>query len=97
MAHAAAPALDTDNAVAFAEDAEFGGLADAPLETAVDVFLPVGAAEVRFGLGEAEGVDAAVEVGVAGRDGVAGHHDDGADGAVLGDEASGVAAEERGG
>ena len=92
VAHAAAPALDTDDGVAFGEDAEFDGRADAPLEAGVDVFLPIGAAEVGFGLGEAEGVHAAVEMGVARRDGVAGDHDDGADGAVFRDEAGGVAA-----
>lgn len=64
VTHAAPPALDADDVVAFVEDAEADGLLDAPLETAVDVFLPDCRAEVGLLLGEEEWIHAAVEVGV---------------------------------
>jgi len=64
MAFATAPALDADDVVAFVQNAELDGLGDTPLEAAVDIFLPVGLLPVRLLLGEEEGVDAAVEVGV---------------------------------
>jgi len=64
MAFATAPALNADDVVAFVEDAQLDGLGNTPLEAAVDVFLPVGLLEVGLVLGEEEGVDAAVEVGV---------------------------------
>lgn len=64
MAFAAAPALNADDVVAFDQDAQLDGLGDTPLEAAVDVFLPVGLLEVGLLLGEEEGVDATVEVGV---------------------------------
>jgi hypothetical protein len=64
VAPAALPALDADDVVAFVEDAEADGLLDAPLETAVDVFLPHRLAEVGLLLGEEERIHTAVEVGV---------------------------------
>ena len=91
MAHAAAPALDTHDRIALGEHAELDSLADAPLETLVDVLLPVDTAEVGLGLREEEGVDATVEVRVAGGSGVAGDHDNGAYRAVFGDHSSGGA------
>jgi hypothetical protein len=87
MAHAAAPALDTNHGVAFGEHAQLDGLTDAPLETLIDVFLPVDAAEVRLGFWEMEGVDAAIEVSVARSGGIPSDHDDRADWAILGHHA----------
>jgi hypothetical protein len=93
VAETTPPALDADDSVALLEHTELESVADAPLETLVDILLPGDGLEVGLLLVVVEGVDAAVQVGVARGDGVAGDHDDGADGAVLGDEAGGVAAE----
>lgn len=64
VAHAAAPALNTHDRVLLVEDTQLQRLADAPLEAAVDVFLPRGLGEVGFLLVEVEGVDTTVEMGV---------------------------------
>ena len=86
MPHPAPPALDTNNRIPLIQDPKFNRVENAPLEPLVDVFLPGHVLEgFRFGLREEEGVDAAVEVGVARGARVAGHHYDGADGAVFGD------------
>ncbi len=92
MPHPAPPPLHTDHRIALLQNTELDGVLDAPLQPLVDVLLPRDALEVGLGFGVEEGVDAAVEVGVAGGAGVARDHDDGADGAVFGDEAGGVAA-----
>ncbi len=84
MSLAAAPALDTDNAVAFGEHAKLDGLADTPLQAFVDVFLPISVGEVRFRFGEHEWIDTAVKMSIPGSARVTCHHDDGADGAVFG-------------
>ena len=64
MAHTAFPSLNTDHIVALREDTEGFGFGDTPLETLVDVFLPIYFGEVRLGFGKEERVDAAVEVRV---------------------------------
>ena len=64
MAHTTAPSLDTDDGVALVDDAELETVVDGPLETAVDVLLPDLDVEVGLGLGEVEGPDTAVQVGV---------------------------------
>lgn len=64
MALPAAPSLNTDDIVAFAQDAELDGLGDSPLETSVDVILPIGFVEVRLALFEQERIDSAIEVRV---------------------------------
>lgn len=84
VAHATTPALNTDYAVAFVKNTQPDGLTDTPLETLVNVFLPVGAAEVGLRFREAEGIDAAVEVSVSRGRPISGDHNDGAHGAVLG-------------
>ena len=86
VAHAAAPALDTDNTVTFGEDAEFHGLLDAPLQSLVDILLPVDAAEVGFRFREAEWVHTAVEVCISGSFWVTCYHYDGADWAIFGEK-----------
>lgn len=91
MAEAAPPALDADDGVALLEHTELECVADTPFEALVDILLPGDGLEVGLLLVVVEGVDAAVQVRVAGGDGVAGDHDDGADGAVLGDKTGGVA------
>ncbi len=64
MSHSASPSLDTDDGVALVEDTELDRIHDAPLQTAVDIFLPRGAVEIRLGFGEVERIDTAVQVGV---------------------------------
>lgn len=90
MAHTATPSLHTDDALALLEDSQADGVVDTPLETVVDILLPWGGVEVGLLLVVVEWVDAAVQVRVTRCAGVAGDHDDGADGAVLGDQACGV-------
>jgi hypothetical protein len=41
VAHATLPALDNDNGVAFAHHVQVDGVGETPLDTAVDVLLPV--------------------------------------------------------
>lgn len=91
VAHATLPALDDDDGVAVGQDVELQSLLDGPLDAAVDVLLPVNLVEVGLLLVEEEGVDATVQVGEAGGGGVTGNHEDGADGAVLGEEAGRLA------
>lgn len=91
VTHAALPALDDNKGVALGHNLELQRLGHTPLDAAVDVLLPVDLGEVRLLLVEVEGVDAAVQVTVPGGRGVAGHHEDGADGAVLGEQAGGLA------
>lgn len=93
MAETTPPALDTDDSVALLEHTKLESVADTPLEALVDILLPRNLLEVGLLLVVVEGVDAAVQVRVARGDGVAGDHDDGADGAVLGDKTGGVATE----
>ena len=91
MAEATPPALDANDSIALLEHTKLESVADTPLEALVNILLPRDLLEVGLLLVVVEGVDAAVQVRVARGDGVAGDHDDGADGAVLGDEAGGVA------
>lgn len=60
----AAPSLNTDDIVAFAQDAELDGLGDPPFETSVDVFLPIVFVEIGLHLFEEERIDSAIEVRV---------------------------------
>lgn len=76
VAHAATPALHTDNAVALVEHAKLDGLTNTPLETLVDIFLPVGASEVRLRLWKLERVDATVQMSISRGGSVSGDHDD---------------------
>lgn len=88
MTHAAAPALDTDDAVTTRENSQLDSLTDAPLETLINIFLPVGGTEVGLWLWEAERIHAAVQMRVPRCSLVAGDHDDGTDWTVLGEDAS---------
>lgn len=83
VAHPTTPSLNTDDAVAFVEDAQFDSFADTPLETLVNILLPIRAAEVRLWLWEVEGVDATVQMSVSSCRRISGDHDDGANWAVL--------------
>jgi hypothetical protein len=56
--------LNADDNVTFAQDVQLDGFRDPPLDTLVDVILPDGLAKVRLLLGDEEGVDASVEMGV---------------------------------
>lgn len=91
VAHATLPALDDNDGVAGGEGVELESVLDSPLDAAVDVLLPVDLVEVGLGLGEVEGVDTTVQVAESRGGGVAGDHEDGADGAVLGEETSRLA------
>ena len=64
MAHSAAPALDADNVVALVDDAQLEAVGDTPLEATVDILLPDLDVEVGLLLGESEGPDATVQVGI---------------------------------
>lgn len=52
MALAATPALNTNNVVAFAQQTELDGLKNTPLQTTIDIFLPVRLVEVGLLLWE---------------------------------------------
>lgn len=92
MAHATPPALNANDRVILVEDAELNCIHNAPSQPAVNIFLPWCLLEVGLLLGEVEGVDTAVQVGVAGGRSIAGDHDNGAHRAVFGDEAGRVTA-----
>ena len=57
-----APALYTDNHISFTEDAKTNGLLDTPLESAVDIFLPIRFLKVWLLFWELEWVYAAVQM-----------------------------------
>lgn len=83
MAFAAAPALDTDHAIALRKDAQLDCLTNPPFQALVNIFLPIGASEVGLGLGEAEGIDATIEMCVARCAIVTRNHNYGADRTIL--------------
>lgn len=87
VTHSASPALHTHDGIAFIEHTELDGIHNAPLETAVNVFLPRSGLEVWLVLGEVEGIHATVQMGVSSSPRVTSDHDDGADGAIFGDQA----------
>lgn len=91
IAHTSTPSLNTDDTVTLVEDAQLDGLANAPLETLVNILLPVRAAEIRLRLWEVEGINATIQMGVSSGRWISGDHDDGTDWAVFGENASGVA------
>jgi hypothetical protein len=64
VAHTATPSLNTDDGVALVDDAELETVVDTPLEAAVNILLPDLDVEVRLVLGEVEGPDTTVQVGV---------------------------------
>lgn len=91
VAHAALPALDNDDRVVVGQDIEFQRLGNCPLDTSVDILLPVDLGEIGLLLGKVEGVHATIQVRVPGRRSIPGHHEDGAHGTVLGQQAGRVA------
>jgi len=52
VTHTTTPTLNTDDRVAFGEDVQLDAFLDTPLETVVDILLPVGLVEVRLALWE---------------------------------------------
>lgn len=64
MPLATAPALNADDVIAPAQDAEFNGFADPPLEAAIDILLPIILAEVGLLLWEDEGIDTTIQMGI---------------------------------
>lgn len=62
MAHATAPALYTNNGVAFVKHAEFDGVGDAPLQPVVHILLPWRRLEVGLGVRVVERVHTSVEM-----------------------------------
>jgi hypothetical protein len=88
VAHAASPALDADDTVTTLHHAQLDGLCDAPLQTLVNIQLPVLLIEIWLAFREAEGIDATVEMGISRGTFVAGDHDDWADWSIFGEDAS---------
>lgn len=62
MAFATTPALDADDVVTFTQDSQFDGLEDTPLQTAINILLPIGLVEVRLLLREQEGINPTIEM-----------------------------------
>ena len=62
MAPATTPALNADHIVTPVQNAEFDCLSDPPLETSIDVFLPVRLVEIGLLLWEEKRVDATIEM-----------------------------------
>lgn len=58
----ATPSLNTDDIVPFGQDTELDGLGDSPLETSVDVLLPIVFVEIGLGLLKKEWVDATIQM-----------------------------------
>ncbi|KAI6766123.1 hypothetical protein HG530_007193 [Fusarium avenaceum] len=87
VTHSALPALDNDDGVAGGQDVELKSVVDSPLDSSIDILLPVDLSEVGLGLREQEGVDATVQMGESRCCGASGHHEDGAHGTVLGKHA----------
>ena len=85
------PALDNHHGLALVEHIQTHGVAKTPLDAAVHILLPVHLGKVGLGLGEQEGVHATVQMSVPRSGGIPSDHDDWANRAVLGDEASRVA------
>jgi hypothetical protein len=86
VAHSALPSLHNHDGVTLLEDLERHRLTDTPLDALVDILLPVDLGEVRLALGEQERVDTTVQVTKSARRSVSGDHEDGAHGAVLGEQ-----------
>lgn len=91
VTHTTLPALDNDNGVVLGQDVQLHGLGNTPLDTAVDILLPVNLGEIGLRLVEVEGVHATVQMAVPGGAGIPGHHEDGAHRPVLGDQAGRLA------
>lgn len=64
MSHSASPSLDTDDRVAFIENTELDRVHDAPLQTAINIFLPWRVVKVWLSFWKVEGIDTAVQMGV---------------------------------
>ena len=60
MTHTTTPPLYTDYFITFAQDVQLDGRLNAPLETVVDILLPVLLVKIRLTLWEKEGIDSAV-------------------------------------
>jgi hypothetical protein len=90
VTHPTLPALDNDNGLPLAQNAQAHGLLDTPGDSSVDILLPVDLGEIWLGLVEQEWVDTTVQVSVSRSGRVAGNHEDRGDWAVLGEETSRV-------
>lgn len=62
MTLASTPALNADNVITFVQNAQLDRLEKTPLETAVDIFLPISIGEVGLLLRVYKGIDTTVEV-----------------------------------
>ena len=90
VAHATLPALNHDNSLTLGKNAKLKSLGNTPLNSSVNIFLPVNLGEVWLLLWEEERIDATVQVSISGSAGVSGDHEDRADRTVLGKKASAV-------
>lgn len=91
VTHAALPALDNDDSIVVRQDTKLQRLGHCPLDTPVNILLPVDLGEIGLLLGEVEGIHATIQVSVPGRRCITGDHKDGAHGTVLGQQAGGFA------
>lgn len=64
MPLATAPALDADDIVAPAQNAEPDGFADPPLEAGIDILLPIIPTKFGLLLWEDEGIDTTIQMGI---------------------------------
>ena len=64
VTHTSSPALYTHNRLTMSENTEVHSILDTPLDTLVNILLPILCVEIGLLFGEVEGVDAAVEVRV---------------------------------
>lgn len=64
MPLATAPTLDADDVVATGQNAEIDGFANPPLETSIDILLPIILAEVGLFLWEDEGINTSIQMGI---------------------------------
>lgn len=88
MAETSGPSLDGDNNVALVENSESNSLVHSPLESLLDIVLPLGRVGGSSLLVD-EGVDTSVQMGESGSSGVSGDHQNGTVGSVLGTQSGG--------
>lgn len=67
MTLASTPALNADNVITFVQNAQLDRFEETPLETAVDIFLPISIGEVGLLLRVYEGIDTTVKVRILSR------------------------------
>lgn len=87
VTHATLPALDNDDSVVAGQNTKIQRLGHTPLDTPVNILLPVDLGKIGLFLWEVERIHTAIQVSVSGGGSATGDHEDGADRAVLGQQA----------